>query len=259
MEIKMDSNYIKKAQKVMLALLKEFDKLCKKHNLVYWIDHGTLLGAVRHKGFIPWDDDLDVTMPREDYERFLLIAKKELPENIFLQTKESDLHTHVHHAKLRDRGSTFIEDWQQNKIIFAHQGIFMDIFPVNYIDPIKVRKYRNIVNFSKIFCNRYVRIDKIAKWFILLLNGWHDPNGEYIVSGGENMHYITHTLKTSVFPLSELKFEEMVVPVPNDTDAYLSSIFGSNYMTLPPKEKQKVHSVYINIEEACQYERRSNE
>jgi lipopolysaccharide cholinephosphotransferase len=92
----LQQNNIEEAQKVMLSLLEAFDLLCKKNRLAYWLDHGTLLGAVRHHGFIPWDDDLDVTMPRDDYEKFLEVAKQELPENIFLQTKISDPHTPVH-------------------------------------------------------------------------------------------------------------------------------------------------------------------
>ena len=251
-------NNVRSAQKVMFSLLKEFDNICKKHELCYWIDHGTLLGAVRHKGFIPWDDDLDVTMPREDYEMFLKIAQYKLPSNIFLQTKETDPATHVHHAKLRDRKSTYIEDWQENKEIYAHQGIFIDIFPVNYIEPAKTVMYQYLVSLSKLFCNRYIRIDRIAQWFIKKLNQFHDCGNDYIVSGGENMHYVTHVDKETVFPLDTLKFEGIDVPVPKDSHNYLVSIFGESYMILPPKEKQKVHSTYINTQELCRYEKRKN-
>ncbi len=253
-----DKNNVRNAQMVMLSLLQEFDGICKKHGLCYWIDHGTLLGAVRHKGFIPWDDDLDVTMPREDYETFLKIAPDTLSSNIFLQTKQSDPATHVHHAKLRDRNSTYIEDWEENKEIHAHQGIFMDIFPVNYIEPADVGIYQYVVGISKLFCNRYIKIDQIAKWFIERINHFHDAGNDYIVSGGENMHYVTHVDKKTVFPLDTLKFEGIDVPVPKDSHSYLVSIFGEDYMTLPPKEKQKVHSVYINTQELCRNEKRKN-
>lgn len=252
----MEQKQVREAQKVMLRLLKEFDRICKRHKLCYWVDHGTLLGAVRHEGFIPWDDDLDVTMPREDYEKFLKLAESELPQTIFLQTKKSDPYTHVHHAKLRDRHSTYIEDWEEGKTIHSHQGIFIDIFPVNYISRSKSNMYRRMVGLSKLFCNRYLRVDPIAEWFISVLNSYHNGNNDYIVSGGENMHYVTHVPKETVFPLGELMFEGMVVPVPNDTSAYLSSIFGKDYMTPPPKEKRKVHSVYINTKEPCEYERK---
>ena len=79
---------LRKAQLIMLDMLVEFDAICKKHNLKYWLDSGTLLGAVRHQGFIPWDDDIDLSMPVEDYNRFKEIATSELSEDIFFQTKE---------------------------------------------------------------------------------------------------------------------------------------------------------------------------
>ncbi len=246
------------AQKVMLALLGEFDSVCQKYHLTYWLDHGTLLGAVRHNGFIPWDDDLDVTMPREDYERFVEIAADELPENIFLQTKVSDPSTSVHYAKFRDRNSTYIDVWEEGKDIAYHQGIFIDIFPVNFISPDKAGTYSKILNISKVFSNRYLKIDSVAKYFIDKLNSYHSPKNNYIVSGGESMHYVTHVPRDVVFPLSTLKFEEMEVPVPRDSKAYLVSIFGDNYMTLTPKEDQKVHSVYIDTQQKCRYEKRQN-
>jgi len=254
----MNHRDIRPAQDVMLSLLQAFEKICKTYNLTYWIDHGTLLGAVRDGGFIPWDDDLDVTMPREDYEKFLKIMKKELPENIFLQTKMTDPTTPVHYAKLRDRNSTYIDAWEEEKEIGYHQGIFIDIFPVNFIDPNDAKKYSQIMSMAKFFSNRYVKIDSIAKLFIDKMNGYHSPEHTFIVSGGESMHYVTHVAKETVFPLEILFFEGMEVPVPYDSEAYLRSIFGDHYMTPPPKEKQKVHSVHIDTEQKCRYEKRNN-
>ena len=69
----MENDTLKQAQHIMLSILLEFDALCKEYGFTYWLDHGTLLGAVRHEGFIPWDDDLDVTMPRDDYEKFFFV------------------------------------------------------------------------------------------------------------------------------------------------------------------------------------------
>ena len=78
-----EGTMLRKAQLRMLDILIAVDKICRKHNIPYWLDYGTLLGAVRHGGFIPWDDDLDISMMKEDYDRFLTIASKELPEQFF--------------------------------------------------------------------------------------------------------------------------------------------------------------------------------
>lgn len=254
----MKNSKLKEAQKVMFSLLETFDMVCQKHHLTYWLDHGTLLGAVRHQGFIPWDDDLDVTMPREDYEKFLYYAREELPESIFLQTKKTDPCSPVHYAKLRDRNSTYIDAWEEGKNICYHQGIFIDIFPVNYIGYAKKEKYKQLLNFAKIFSNRYVKIDKIANLFIKHLNRLHTQQNDYIVSGGESMHYVTNVKKGVVLPLQYLPFCGKPFPVPRDYHTYLVSIFGENYMELPPEEKRKVHSISINTTQKCSYEVKKN-
>jgi len=128
----MDRN-IRKAQKIMLEIFLEFHRICEKYSLRYWMDTGTLLGAVRHKGFIPWDDDLDVCMPIEDYYTFLEIAPKELPKDMFLQTRESDKHYKRYFAKIRSRRGVIIERFEYRKMkkgkpIKYNMGIYIDIF-----------------------------------------------------------------------------------------------------------------------------------
>jgi len=81
---------LRQAQLVMTRMFKIIDYICREHHLRYWMCSGTLLGAVRHQGFIPWDDDLDICMIREDYDRFIQIAQQELPSDLFLQTRETD-------------------------------------------------------------------------------------------------------------------------------------------------------------------------
>jgi len=114
----------------MLRMLKIIDYLCRKHNLHYWLCFGTLLGAIRHKGFIPWDDDLDICMMREDYEKFIKIAQKEFPDDLFIQTRETDpLYDYLPlPCKVRDKKSLIIAEGMTDKKY--HQGLFVDIFPV---------------------------------------------------------------------------------------------------------------------------------
>jgi len=236
---------MKDFQKRMLEILIEFDKIAKRHGLRYWLDHGTLLGAVRHGGFIPWDDDLDISMPREDYEKFKTL-RNELPGWIFFQTKETDKKVPVHYIKLRDKNSLYVDKWEKDRKIKYHQGIFIDVFPVNCIKKKYAGIYKTLMNSAKLFSNRFVRLDFFARGFIKILNAFHGPKGNFCVSGGEYMHYVIHVPKEVVFPLGKIEFEGYFFPAPNNPDEYLKSIFG-DYMKLPPEEKRKMHAHKIEV------------
>jgi len=183
------------------------------------------------------------------------MAKGAFPGSVFLQTKATDPYSPVHYAKLRDRNSTYTDAWEEGKRIRYHQGVFMDIFPVNFIEASERERYRRVLNLAKVFSNRYVKVDTIAKVFIDYLNRFHSADHHYIVSGGESMHYVTHVDKETVFPLGKLSFEGRDFPVPRDCHAYLVSIFGENYGELPPEEKRQVHSVLIDTDQKCSYEK----
>ncbi|MEY8389761.1 LicD family protein [Lachnospiraceae bacterium 45-W7] len=122
------SQKMKKVWAVQLNLLDYFDKLCRKHQLHYFVDYGTLLGAVRHQGFIPWDDDIDVVMFRDDYEKLKEIALEEVASPYFFQNSYTDIMIWAF-SKLRDGRTTAIEfpDFPPQ----FHQGIFIDIFPMD--------------------------------------------------------------------------------------------------------------------------------
>lgn len=115
----------------MLQILCATDKICTEHHLTYWLEGGTLLGAVRHHGFIPWDDDMDISMPRKDYEQFLKIAPQLLPKDLFLQTQQSDPQYKLPIAKIRKRGTLLIETGETGNENYCH-GIFIDIIPNDY-------------------------------------------------------------------------------------------------------------------------------
>lgn len=110
----------KELQGKLLSMLKQFHEVCVNNNLVYYMAAGTLLGAVRHKGFIPWDDDADVVMPREDYSSFKQIASRILPENLEIKFYENEQSSPMHYMKLIDKNTTLIENKYRN----YYEGVY---------------------------------------------------------------------------------------------------------------------------------------
>ena len=257
------------AQKVMLDILIEGHKICVKHNITYWLEAGTLLGAVRHKGFIPWDDDCDISMPREDYEKFLEIAQNELPKNMFLQTKYTDPECTIRWAKVRKNGTLLIQKNETGKENF-HHGIFIDIFPydgykygfvlrmMEWLRTFKDKKnkypkksfirilvtiYTNIimcipVQITVAICNYLIRNKGIIC----------DDTGKYFTYGLE-CENVRVTKKTDVLPvrLNNKVFEGYNFYVPNKPQNVLKANFGTDFMTLPPVEKRETHAVTIKL------------
>lgn len=117
-------------KRIQLDLFRQFLDICARIGLTYYLLGGTLLGAVRHQGFIPWDDDIDVGMPRRDYTRFLELSPRYLSEGIFLQTCWTDPEFPCNYAKLRNSRTTFIEPGLKHRDI--HHGVYIDIFPLDF-------------------------------------------------------------------------------------------------------------------------------
>ncbi len=130
---------MKKIWAIELDLLQKFSSVCEKHGLSYFIDGGTLLGAVRHGGFIPWDDDADVCMPREDYDRLAQIAEKEFEDPYFYQSTLTETGFFRTHAQLRNSNTTGCIDIDCSKDI--NRGIFIDIFPIDAVADNKLLRY----------------------------------------------------------------------------------------------------------------------
>ena len=266
---------IRKIQLVELDILKEFDRVCKKNDLTYFLDSGTALGAVRHGGFIPWDDDIDVGMPRKDYDRFLKIAKDELSSVYFLQTLETDPKCPVLFAKIRRNGTTYQEN---NKVgMKMHMGIWIDIFPFDYISPNtdeqkaviqKVLRYKNLFMLKKIphiYSNTgeskliHTVRSFIRKCIHVALQVMPDA---YFVDGinkaifdqknnTENVTCFYYgrpiVWKTKgLLPTETTFFEGSEFSCVKDQDYYLKVQYG-NYMKLPPVEQRQGHrSLYVD-------------
>lgn len=120
---------IKKLWSVQMDILSRIDEICEKHDIKYFADGGTLLGAVRHKGFIPWDDDLDILMFKDDLDKFIKYAKEELKDPYFLQTWETEEGFYPWHVKIRKSDTACYTDWEIEMNPGGNHGIFVDIFP----------------------------------------------------------------------------------------------------------------------------------
>ncbi len=252
-----DGSLLRRQQMRMLELLLEVDRICKKHDIPYWLSGGTLLGAVRHQGFIPWDDDLDIEMLKKDYNRLMKVLPAELPETMALQHPDNDKNYIFWFAKIRDRRS-FMSELNHYDRVFKEQGIYIDIFPLRK-QPMWVHKLSELshghvykimnrmgkdnkemwkVRFIKRF-NKYVvhPILSLCCWIgkPVLQNDFGIPNAPM------------RELK-DIFPLSELEFEGHKVPVPDNVDHVLTLQYG-DYMTVPDIKEVNLHVEKLTIDD----------
>ena len=262
-----DDKNIATAQKVMLEILMEIHKICVDNNITYWLEAGTLLGAVRHRGFIPWDDDCDVSMPRKDYEKFLLIAQNKLPEDMFLQTKETDSEYPLSWAKIRKSGTLLIEKGESGKENY-HHGIFVDIFPYDNYKSADIIKKLQWARRTKDEKNKYPK-GSLERFFyglyanVLLYIPIHniESKRKNLIKNRDkynNMGYEFFTYSAEVgdaclttvddiltVKLIEAVFENQSFYIPNNYDKVLRAAYGENYMELPPINQRKTHAKYI--------------
>lgn len=247
---------LREAQWCMLGILKEFDKICRNNNIDYWLDGGTLLGAVRHKGFIPWDDDLDVCMQAKDYPKLREALIRELPKRYILEDCDSDEYFFDPFCRIKDTYSYC------NYPLFEKQksqGLWLDIILAEPAPPIW---YKNIVDhtYGPIFrqIHNIAACHNEAKWkcmtkktisyllyplaLLLLWIGrlWAKclNNGLLIHSYG-SYFLLTRDLKL-IYPLREIEFEGCTFYAPNDTDTFLTNLYG-NYMQIPDENGRQIH------------------
>lgn len=257
---------LRKAQLKMFDILVEIDKICTKHDIKYWLCYGTLLGAVRHKGFIPWDDDCDICMMREDYEKFIKVAQLELPKNLFLQNSKTDPAYHRAMDKIRMHDTKLVEfDESENERY--HQGIYVDIFIWDYYNSLTafILKNLKIINDWKYARKKYpkgslkrisIQIAVLLPYLfystmIKLLNFitiFDRKNSKYKIIGQEvNSCDMKFFSKNVIFPTkNNLLFEGKKFSVPNNPDDILTRLYG-DYMTLPKPENRQWHAKKIEL------------
>lgn len=249
---------LRKAQLRMLDILMEVDKICKKHNIPYWIDYGTLLGAVRHGGFIPWDDDLDVGMMKEDYKRFLSIAPQELPNQYVVQNLSTEKYFPLAFSKIVDKNSkVYSNDYSHQNSKWT--GIWVDIFPLikgnvkfrKWLDPLYGRCFRRVHHFEPF--NAKVAISYllypfvwIAKQMMKSVFLFCNSNMRMDEFGMTASLYSKQKNYSDYLPTKDIQFEGIIVSAPNHMDKVLTDYYG-DYMKIPPLEKRETHHASFEI------------
>lgn len=265
-------------QRTQIEILKVIDGICAVHGLRYSLYAGTLLGAVRHQGFIPWDDDLDICMPREDYDRLIALWDTVAPKGYLLQNKENTPRFTQSFTKIRKDHTTFLQD--EKEIGAYHTGIFVDIFPVDRIPDRKLRRmlfYWHGMQYQ-LYTREFVppkagRLTRLVSAILLkmtpadrrpakrqkLLNKLTAYNGDRSLQtvtietvGSMKQHHTADMIDNYVrLPFGADEFQCFA-----DWDHHLHTKYG-DYMKLPPEEERvwKHHPICIDFEK--NYEERT--
>lgn len=255
-----------KLHDVQVQILDEVVRIIEKLSLNYVLVGGTLLGAVRHEGFIPWDDDIDIAIPRKDYEKFKKNVLAELDSKFLFCSIETDKKYTNAHIKIRKKNTLFIEKGREHYDI--NPGIFIDIFPLDKIKSPK-SKFEKIRSFlikglsSFVMIKHGIRIEnsrfmftkKNIRIFLVLishnflystreklLNLEETKGFDYLcnLTGAYSLEKESQ-LASEIFPAKKLKFEEKEYCVPNNYKKYLETVYGKSYMELPPEDKRVTH------------------
>ena len=263
----MDNGLLKKVQDTELDILKAVADLCEEHGINYFLDSGTLIGAIRHNGFIPWDDDVDISMPYQDYCRFLEIAQTELGERYFVQNFSTDANFHRSYSKVRLK-DTLVRPVDLKNWNICH-GAWIDIFPMFYSNSDSdICRKRKIYRYSRylqgkdyyhniLLVEGKTRIDNLKYLFasvigilpLKLRKHLHKKMLDYVFSK-ENMNgkYLCRCANMIVrFDANCFTgqkcfhpFEHLNLRIPNDYDKVLRDEYG-DYMQIPPEDERGTH------------------
>lgn len=261
---KIDTATIKDTQSLILEVLKEFQRICDEQNLRFYLIAGSLLGAVRHQGFIPWDDDIDVGMPRKDYDIFIKNAYKWLKSPFELDCAETNDKYLYFFAKIVNSNTTIVQR-------FCISGVFMDIFPLDGAPTSKLRKRLHHIRVKAakelfLTCRRdpFRHGKTLGSYIDLLVRKIVSPKQAYKIYRSvltshdfeKTQNFTDHGKKiTNMIDKSVLgdvkyniQFADFETYGMQNNDAYLRCYFG-NYMQLPPVESRKPHHcTYRNLD-----------
>lgn len=261
----LSANELRKLQLILLDMLIEIDRICKKHSIRYCIIAGTLLGAVRHKAFIPWDDDLDIAMTRNEYERFRNVCMSELDErNYFFQDNITDSYFLWGYGRLRCKNSEFIRVGQEH--LKMKTGIFLDVFPLDGVPDFPLARglftaYCFLLR--KILYSHVGAVSDKSTVKRMMYGVLRNVPTQWVFKKLDHLHHYgrkhnTKYVRILTFPtpknrpfgylrkwyenIGEIEFEGHLFPCVKDWEEYLTYKFG-DYMTLPSEAERHGHPV----------------
>lgn len=271
---------LKEIQKIEKDVLSAIIDVCKQLQIEFFVIGGTTLGAIRHEGFIPWDDDIDIGMTRQNYMRFIKEAPSLFPDKYCIQDPYSNQRTAYPYTKVRVEGTAFVE--YSNRNVDMHHGVYVDIFPFDEVpddEKLNIKQFKiaqrlshlfvwrqspdmysapnNITQYVKAFLRRIIFHCLRLVPYTFLLNSLDNVMTHYNGTGQSAVACLLfprrkceYGLKTTLFPLKSHLFEGMLVPVPNDYNTYLVTHYG-DWKKLPPLEQRYGHKpYYINLHES---------
>lgn len=266
----MQDNQLPELKRIEIEMLQKFTEICENNKITYYLGDGSLLGAVRHRGFIPWDDDIDVLMPYEDYKRFLEIAPSQMGDEYFLQTTKTDKNWYRLYATIRKSNTAMI----QNPAYHVNQGIWLDIFIIgNARTKFECRVQKIMVQFCNyILMDHYMKINSgefkkklayIGYWFFQLFYcipwKWRYSIRQRILdrickSKGGKLFPVIWCAITDVYSAdcfegepTFVEFEGAKYKAPHNKDLFLRTQYGENYMT-PVKWERGHENIYVDLE-----------
>lgn len=242
-----EGSALRRNQLELLELLKVVAAICKEHNIEWWLSSGTLLGAARHEGFIPWDDDIDIVMLRKDFKRFDRLMRKTHLEDYVYHSMSTDIDYVYRFSKFRRRKGE-VDEGHRRSHYYKYKGQFIDIFAIERTSYFAARAssiiYNNLQHLTS-----YIRWAWLRRPLIFVVNllcigiiipllrliGLVNPRGEYhyMLGSGWGRHiFFAH----NTFPLGTARFEGEEFPAPKDIDAYLSQVYG-DWRKLPTDDQ----------------------
>ena len=272
----MEEKILNRLHQTMLEIYAEVARICNKYKLEYFVVGGTLLGAVVHKGYIPWDDDLDIAMPRDSYDKFIQICKTDLDKRFYLHCIETDVKYWLSFAKLRMNNTIFLEEKRKN--VKSHAGIYVDIFPFEYASELNTKKHQRKWKIIT-YVNNYIytkttglkkqsksamllnpifslfSIKKLSLYRDKLMKSFDKGERKYFVdlAGGRRLDNSYFNI-SDILPIQKLNFEDVQVEAPKDYNKYLLQLYTERYKIIPPKEEQITHEpILIRFEDGEEY------